>query len=187
MSVRSCPYAIGRRPVKRFWRQLRIVSAQKMRSARSAGPRPAARATQQQVRVIPGTNPYRAPMAKPDGASKVVAKYVLEEQSMFKRNAGDWGAMATSEEDLGPRPGQRPCGHTHHHGNCPDCQRIQIERWRAQLTTVQSAGSIKEACVPLPDEVHASFEDRLDQRRNSVHRWFPALEHGGLPVGADRP
>ena len=28
------------------------------------------------------------------------------------------------------------CGHTHHVGSCPICQRAQLERWRAQLAAV---------------------------------------------------
>jgi hypothetical protein len=35
--------------------------------------------------------------------------------------------------------GQRACGHDSHHGSCPDCQRAQLERWRAQLETVETA------------------------------------------------
>lgn len=26
-----------------------------------------------------------------------------------------------------------PCGHTHHVGTCPECQRVQLARWRFQL------------------------------------------------------
>ena len=38
-------------------------------------------------------------------------------------------------------PGTRPCGHARHVGTCPDCQRTQLARWRAQLINAQQVGS----------------------------------------------
>jgi hypothetical protein len=31
------------------------------------------------------------------------------------------------------RADAKPCGHQHHVGFCPDCQRAQLARWRKQL------------------------------------------------------
>jgi len=30
------------------------------------------------------------------------------------------------------------CGHSRHVGTCPECQRAQLARWRAQLLAVQA-------------------------------------------------
>jgi len=32
-----------------------------------------------------------------------------------------------------PSPAEKPCGHRGHVGSCAACQRVQLDRWRAQL------------------------------------------------------
>lgn len=34
----------------------------------------------------------------------------------------------------------KPCGHDRHVGTCSTCQRVQLERWNAQLAQVRPAG-----------------------------------------------
>jgi hypothetical protein len=33
----------------------------------------------------------------------------------------------------------KPCGHAHHVGTCPSCQRAQLNRWHMQLIQVKPA------------------------------------------------
>ncbi len=39
----------------------------------------------------------------------------------------------------------KPCGHTHHVGTCPSCQRAQLKRWRMQLVQVEAGRSAGHA------------------------------------------
>jgi hypothetical protein len=36
--------------------------------------------------------------------------------------------------------GSRSCGHVHHVGICPSCQRAQLARWGAQLAEASRGG-----------------------------------------------
>lgn len=53
---------------------------------------------------------------------------------MFKTTNKDRGHASRQANN----PENRPCGHVHHHGSCPDCQRIQIDRWNVQLADAAS-------------------------------------------------
>jgi hypothetical protein len=37
------------------------------------------------------------------------------------------------------------CGHTRHVGPCPECQRAQLARWRAQIVEASNAADVSEA------------------------------------------
>jgi len=34
------------------------------------------------------------------------------------------------------------CGHTRHVGTCPECQRVQLARWRTQLVAASDAAGV---------------------------------------------
>ena len=39
----------------------------------------------------------------------------------------------------------KPCGHAHHVGTCPSCQRAQLKRWRMQLVQVDARRAARRA------------------------------------------
>jgi hypothetical protein len=39
----------------------------------------------------------------------------------------------------------KPCGHAHHVGTCPSCQRAQLKRWRMQLVQAGAERSASRA------------------------------------------
>jgi len=42
----------------------------------------------------------------------------------------------------------RRCGHTRHVGTCPECQRAQLARWRAQLIEASNGAHVLGAKSP---------------------------------------
>jgi hypothetical protein len=44
----------------------------------------------------------------------------------------------------------RPCGHVHHVGTCPYCQRAQLARWRRQLNEVSHARAYQRCAIAAP-------------------------------------
>jgi hypothetical protein len=54
----------------------------------------------------------------------------------FANHTSPDGGFATS--DAGTLKQFVACGHVHHVGTCPCCQRAQLARWRDQLASVTS-------------------------------------------------
>lgn len=49
------------------------------------------------------------------------------------------------------------CGHTRHVGSCPQCQRVQLARWRTQLVAASDAAiGSRDKRLPVPSPHHSA-------------------------------